>query len=222
MKHVAPYIFIPDKMPPLVGRSSNKRSRSDVCDFVSAQTSRDSRHSESTDKRKSVKPDHCAPASSSPENNKLSKKRRLSIQIVYIIAVVLWILLLFALQVYNHRAAVGYVILAVPIFVYALGFLSVGKLNKEARALMLKGDVVSIAVLFLAAIFANVDRDNHYTITIMVVAAVLVLLSLIDIWTGCKTQELVQVVKSIFQTAAITLLIYVIYVRFSTKLAFGR
>lgn len=148
----------------------------------------------------------------------LSTKRRYVSKIIYIIAVVIWILMLYALQVYRHRAIVGYVILAVPIFVFAMGFLSVGKITKEVRAQMFRADVVSVALLFITAILTSMDRDTHYTLHIMLVATVLVLLSLIDIWTGPKTIEFVQVTKSIFQTSAITLLVYVLYIRFTERL----
>lgn len=150
-----------------------------------------------------------------------SKKRRFIVQVIYIIATVIWILLLFYLQVYKHDSVVGYLILIIPIFVFAMGYLSVGKITKNVRGQMFKADVVSITVLFITAVLAGAGQETHFTYHIMVVAAVLVLLSLIDIWAGIKTVEIVQAVKSVFQTMAITLIMYVIYVCLSTQIANG-
>ena len=154
--------------------------------------------------------------------NHTSKKRKITFQIIYIIAVILWILVLYALKVYTHSSPVGYFILSIPIFVYAIGFLSVGKITTETQTQMLKTDVLPIALLFLATILCNTQRDSHYTINIMVIATLLVLLSLIDIWTSSKSLRMVQIIKSIFQTAAITLLIYVFYIRFTEGLVLVR
>lgn len=144
----------------------------------------------------------------------------MSLQITYIIAVVLWILIIYALEVYKHKSPIGYVILGIPLFVYAIGFLSVGKINKSLRREMFKGDVLSVTLLFVTVLFNSISRDTHYTINIMLVASVLVVLSLVDIWTGEKTLELAHVIRSIFQTAAITLLVYVLFIRFTSGYAF--
>lgn len=155
------------------------------------------------------------------KSDKLSKKRRLVVQIIYIIAVALWILLLFYLQVYKHNSHLGYLILLIPIFVFAMGYLSVGKITKDVRGYMLKADIVSVTVLFITAVLAGAGKETHFTYHIMVVAAVLVLLSLIDIWVGIKTVEIIQAVKSIFQTMAVTLIIYVIVICLSSQIADG-
>lgn len=148
----------------------------------------------------------------------IPRKNRLIIQIIYIVAVILWILIVYALRVYKDQSIVSYMILAMPIFFYALGFLSMRKKrvynNQNSTAI----DFLALGILFVGVLFEiSHHHTQHYTINIIIVAFVLLLLSTITIWTTKKSFSLVQHLRSIFQTAAITLLVYVIWVNVANK-----
>lgn len=145
---------------------------------------------------------------------KYSKKRKKLIQIIYIISVILWILVVYALRVYHFRSPVGYIILAIPIFVYAIGFLSVYKLGQRSHRSMLKNDILPIAILFVGALFNGHPKDPVLT-NMIVVAALLVVLSFVDIWGSEKDFILSRIIKSIIHTAAITLLVFVMYIKYT-------
>lgn len=129
--------------------------------------------------------------------------------------------MIYALRTYTHTSPVALLILGIPIFVYAVGFLSVDKITEGVRREMLKGDILAVTLLFITVLFNGISRDTHFTSHIMLVAAVLVVLSLVDIWMGEKSLDIILISKSILQTAAITLLIYVLFVRFTSRITFS-
>ena len=148
-----------------------------------------------------------------------SKKLVSTIQIIYIVAVVIWILLIYALGVFAFPLGWTQIILAVPVVIYAIGFLQVCNCNKEVEADMFSGDFVAIGLLFITLFVHWTNKinseDSRHTVYVILAAFTLIMFSIIDVWISKKSISILKHIRSIFQTGGIILLIYVLYFHFS-------
>lgn len=148
-----------------------------------------------------------------------SKKVRKHIQIIYITAAVLWILTTYALKVYKAYSPVGYLILLFPLIVYALGFLNSGRITRKIEKNILGSDFLVIGILFVSVLFEiSHHHYHHFTVNIIVLAFALLVFSCMDVITGESGLIVCQHIRSVTRTAAVTLLIFVIWVNISHKL----
>lgn len=135
------------------------------------------------------------------------------IELFYAVAAFLWILLVYSLGVYKLRSKTGLLIIAIPLVIYALGFLNASRITRRVEELMLSTDFLAFGLLFVSVLFQmrqNGSRD--YTVRIIVVSFILLILSTVDVWTSEKGLTLSRHIRSAARTAAVTLLIFVIYV----------
>jgi hypothetical protein len=110
----------------------------------------------------------------------------------------------------------GYLILSIPIFVFALGFLSVKRMNNDTHHIMryFKGEIHQFVILFVGILIGGRSYGVSPVVDhLILIAAALILLTLIDIWVYEKHLLMSSIVKSILQTVAVTLLVYVLYVK---------
>lgn len=167
-------------------------------------------------------------AQSKPKNHdpikktrKYGRRKTKAVQIVYIASIVIWILLLWALSLYTTDF-VGYCILAIPIIVYAIGYFNASTLTVEVEESVFSLTALSIAILIVLPILAWVNKDfggdKQFLVRIMIVAIILEMLSLIDIWVRPKWLSVVRHIKSVLQTAALTLLVFALYTYYMGRL----
>ena len=135
------------------------------------------------------------------------------VQIFYATSAFLWILLCYSLGVHKARSKIGLLIVSIPIIIYAIAFLNASRITKKVEKVMLSNDFLAFGLLFVSVLF-EMRRHGHndYTIHIIVVSFVLLILSTVDVWTSQKTLHLARHIRSAARTAAVTLLIFVIYV----------
>lgn len=149
------------------------------------------------------------------KHKKLRKKVKV-IQSIYIVATVLWILVIYCLRVYKHVSAIATLILAFPIFIFALGFINADSCLKPAQGLggtRFGIEYLALGIIFVGVIFkiAHYERQ-HYTTAIMVAALILLILSSAQIPSSNRTESIIHHIQLILQTAALTLFIYVMYI----------
>jgi len=149
---------------------------------------------------------------------KYSKNKSQAVRLVYIFAIILWLGLIFFLQLYK-TSALGYFILFIPLFFYFLGIYNASRLTVEVEEKTYAVSYISISLLIVIPLVAWVDKnyrgDNWYMSKIIVVAVVLALISLIDIWVRPKWLSVVRHIKSALQTASLTLLVFALYVYYN-------
>ncbi len=141
------------------------------------------------------------------------KKRFKSIQLIYLISAVLWIVIVYALRAYKHLSAIAVLILSFPVFVFALGFLNKDIVNCRKDKSRLGVDYLAFGILFVGIIF-NIShlKKQHFTTAIMFAGLMLLILSSATIPISRKNKDLVNTIQLIMLTAALTLLVYVLYV----------
>ena len=140
-----------------------------------------------------------------------SAKCARDIQIAYLIAVIVWIVIIIVCH-FHETDALGYVILAIPIIVYGVNFINACEVTKEVEDDMLKGNFLSFA--FLVAIilinWSKIENKAKY-FKILFIALILLMLSLVDVWVKPHQMPLMRHVRSIFHTASLALLVYALY-----------
>ena len=133
------------------------------------------------------------------------------IKIMYIIAILAWIIFAIIFKLHTHGLA-GFFLLLFPIIVYTINFANVDRCPVESEADLFSGDFLAFA--FLTAIilinWAKVDNTTHI-FKLLMISLVLIMISFIDLWLPRKRLILAKHFKSIVQTAAITLLTFVLF-----------
>lgn len=147
-----------------------------------------------------------------------SKSIRKQLQFLYTGASVVWILGTYALGVYKAKSRVAYIILSFPLFVFALGFLNSGRITYKVEKQMLATDFLAIALLLVTVLFEMYHHNGgHFTINIIIVTFVLLVLSMVDIWTGEEGLVIWKHIRTIARTSSVVLLAFVIYVNTSQR-----
>ena len=136
------------------------------------------------------------------------------IQLVYIISSLLWIFLIFALDLWKDDVLVM-LILLLPLIVFVINFISLGDFACHMEDQMFKSNFLSFA--FIVAIIlinwnspiGNHDKTEFFKIVI--VAFILLMLSLLDLWVPRNKMSIVKHVKTSLQTASLALLALALY-----------
>lgn len=141
------------------------------------------------------------------------KKYQYYVQLVYIVAAVLWLLLLCALNIFSQHHLYSHYVLVIPLIVYAIGFSSVDGHLKETEREMSKYDYLSLALIFITLYIQwkhRTYKSHSYIRACTIAALVLILLSIIDVWVPHRAIIVSKHIRSALQTAGVTLLLYVI------------
>lgn len=135
---------------------------------------------------------------------------------IYILAIIGWIILIYILGLLNADILAWFFLL-IPIIVYTINFSSITECNTKTEKELFKADFLSIA--FLTAIIlinGNRNGDKRHVFKLLFIAIILLILSLIDFWLPSELLILNKHIKSIFQTAALSLLVYTLYIYYQT------
>ncbi len=133
------------------------------------------------------------------------------IKTIYVIAIILWGLLIWACHLYLTDL-IGWIFLAAPLFVFSINISNLGKCTKEVEGEMFEGNFLSFAFL-TAVILINWDKtsDKSKLFKLLIVALVLIMLSLVDFWLPLDQIVLAKHFRSILQTFALFLLAFTLY-----------
>lgn len=149
------------------------------------------------------------------ENHKLSPYITRTIRILYLVAIILWFIIVFWFNFFKTSLA-GKMILFIPAIVFAIAFANVTGHTVKTAGQMLKGNVLSFMFLTISLLLNWFKiGDKKKVFNAMVLAVIFIMVSLLDFWVQEKDTIFVIHIKSIAQTFAIVLLIYSLYVRYS-------
>lgn len=133
------------------------------------------------------------------------------IKFVYILNIVLWIVIVFCLEIYNKY---GSLILLIPIILFMVGIFNANCLDLETSKQIFQTSFIVIGVIFAIPLLTFLNTKNHYDIVhitqLVMIAIILILVSYLHI---CLAQENIPIwnhCRSCFETMAITLFIYVL------------
>ena len=150
---------------------------------------------------------------SRPKKSKCyDKNKTKKIQIFYIVAAVIWILIVYFGNFSRSYDLVSIVILSIPVIAYLINYSNCGKFSEDLGSEILKGNLLSF-VFLIFIIFINWDKviDKNKFFRILIVALILVMFSLIDLWMSPDNMEIFKHTKTSLQTAALALLAFAIY-----------
>lgn len=133
------------------------------------------------------------------------------IQMIYLLSSIGWILLAAILGFFG-AGSIGIILFVIPLIVYGIGFSQACFHTTELENDMFLGNFLSFAFLTASVLinWTKIETKRKYY-KLLMVALILILLSLIDVWVKKKYQVIVKHVRSIFQTAALIVLGYVLY-----------
>ena len=136
------------------------------------------------------------------------------IRILYLIFIILWLGMAYLL--YSGEDLVEIVILCIPFIVFAIGFINCGVITKDVEDTLFDVNYISIAVLVMVPLLTWLSKDyntegRYRFVTIIIIAMMLALISLIDIWVPRKWLSLVKHFKSICETLAVIMIIFALY-----------
>jgi hypothetical protein len=142
------------------------------------------------------------------------------VQILYILASILWLTLALYLNLFKTDW-VGFIFIAIPLVVFFISYYSVSGLTSEMEEVMFNYDYLGLSMLLAAPLLVWVskdyDGDRWWFIRVVMIALMLVLLSMVEVWVSKKWITFVKHLKSILQTAALVLLIIAFYEYFVHK-----
>lgn len=136
------------------------------------------------------------------------------IEAIYAIGVILWFVLVFLLQILEPDIIV-WIFLFLPPAVFLINILNVCVCSKELEDQMFRGNFVAFGFL-IAIILINwktpiEKHDKSKFFLLLVVAFILIMVSLVDIWVEEKYQSIIKHIKTILNTSAAALLALALY-----------
>ncbi|AYV86154.1 MAG: hypothetical protein Solumvirus1_29 [Solumvirus sp.] len=139
----------------------------------------------------------------------------------YMIGIVLWLLIIYFLQLYKGADLIVWLLLLIPIIVLGVGAynsrrLSPGDIDKTSSTatILSVGFVITVPLLVWAG---NNSKDRSKFVKIIIFALILALLTLLDFWVHPEYIPIVKHSKSILLTFFVVLVIFGFYGYFLEK-----
>lgn len=153
----------------------------------------------------------------SPDNDKIcyEKHQHRILQILYVCAIIVWILLTICYGINPPKDFCETLILLIPIICFIIAFTFIHTITESVEAMMLKANLLTIGLLVALPLInwtkeTSVENKTLF-IKLAATAIILSLITLIDWWVPKKYIYIQKHIKSIFQTFAIVLLIFGLY-----------
>lgn len=140
-----------------------------------------------------------------------SRKNVVNIQVTYIIAAVVWIIVIFLLGLHKTDI-IGWIILALPLIVFAVNYVNLTCITPEIENEMLKGNFLSFAFLITVILinWSKIEDKSKY-FRILLLSLILLMLSLVDIWVKPENMALMRHIRTILHTTSLALLVLALY-----------
>ena len=137
------------------------------------------------------------------------------IQLLYILAAVLWIYIVYFLNLWRDCDIVLMVLLAIPIIVFAISFNNSCNVSTDIEGTMLQSNYLSFGFL-ITIILLNWNtpvrgQNKNKFFEILILAFILIMISMIDFWTSKEQHSFVVHLKTVLQTTALVLLSIALY-----------
>lgn len=143
-----------------------------------------------------------------------SDEKAAQVRMVYVSAIVIWILIVACLKLYNTDV-IGWIILSIPPIVFLTGYANSCCLTVEIEKENFQANYFAIGLLLVLPLLTWVNRDykgdrKRFT-SILVLAIIIIMLSLLDVWVRKEYLSVNKHIKSALQTISISMLIYAFY-----------
>lgn len=137
------------------------------------------------------------------------------IQMIYTGAAIIWIILVYYLELFKDANILIWLLLLIPLIVYGVGFYNACDMTYEIESFMLQSNYLSFGFL-ITIILLNWNspikgKTKNKFFKLLIVAFVFIMLSMIDVWVEREYLSVIFHFKSILQTAALVLLSMALY-----------
>jgi hypothetical protein len=133
----------------------------------------------------------------------------------YIIGVILWIAIVVWFCLYAKADFIVWCILLLPVIIFIVGAYNSNKITYDVEDSVFQSDYLSLGLLIVIPLLTWITKDfpgdRNRMISILVLAVILSMLSMIDMWVTRKWISVVKHNKSILQTMSLVLIIYALY-----------
>ena len=141
------------------------------------------------------------------------------IEMLYIISAVLWLALVFFLELWKKDDIIIWLFIILPLIVFVINYLGLADFTCKMEDQMFKGNFLSFGFL-VAIILINWNaplghHDKTEFFKILIVAFILLMISLIDLWVGEEKMPIVKHIKTVLHTASLTLLATALYLYYT-------
>lgn len=133
------------------------------------------------------------------------------VQSLYLIAIVLWIILIYILDLYKTDF-IGLLILSIPIILFLISYYYFPNCDKGIGNDFYQSDIVTFGVVIISVFLSS--RYEHYSgyfSKLIFIGIFLMGLSMIDVCTSNSNRVIITHIKNILQTGATAIFIYLFY-----------
>lgn len=137
------------------------------------------------------------------------------LQLLYILAAVFWIVLCILLNLMKYANWLIWILLALPLIIFGLNFYAVPYIGPDIEQYMTTGDYLAFGTLIVIVLVywkAPISENSKTEfLKIIVVAAILMMLGMLDLWVPQQYRSIVRHLHSILDTYALILLSVALY-----------
>ncbi len=152
------------------------------------------------------------------DKQKYKDNKITTIRVVYLISVVLWLVILYVFRFFETDL-IGIVILIFPIIIFSISFSFIEFNTVDVESEMLGGNVLSFVFLVVTIMIKWSEIKQKRKILLAIIVSIVLLMgSLVDVWVNKENIIIIKHIRSIFNTTALSLLIYALYTHYSDML----
>jgi hypothetical protein len=141
------------------------------------------------------------------------------IRLIYALALFVWALLVWMFSLWRTDG-LGWIILAIPIAVFLFGYVNAANVTIEVENELFRANYLAIGLLIVLPLLTwfakDYAGDKRQFISVIVMAVMLSMMSLIDFWVPIHWLSVVKHSKSVLQTMSLGLLIFAVYTYYVT------
>ena len=133
------------------------------------------------------------------------------VQLLYLFAIILWIVIIWYLELYNTDF-IGGIILLIPIIYYIFSMYNIPQCTNEIEQEIFQYDVFLFGGALIAILISNKHAEySSYFYKLIFIGVLLAGISVTDIWTSKKNMFIYKHIRTILQTASTFVFVYLFY-----------
>lgn len=149
-------------------------------------------------------------------------RRSRMIVIIYVVGIILWIILILALDLFTtgKLTLISFFIILIPIAIFAFGIYNSKSITVEVEDELFVADYLPFGLIIVIPLLTWISKDykgdKRQFINITIVAIILSMLSILDVWVAPKNLFAIKHIKSVLQTMSIALIVFAVYSYYSS------
>ena len=142
------------------------------------------------------------------------------IRFAYVFGLIGWLAIVIMLKLYDTDT-VGMILLLIPFLVFLLGYYNANIVTPEVEKEMFTTNYLSVGLIVILPLLVWItdvqSKNKSKFIALLVLAIILTLLSMIDVWVSKREMSVYHHIRSMLQTLSIVIIIYALYIFYLEK-----